>query len=81
VAALPVIWHGTQQESFDLVNAISHNCQCVFEASGVRITTCPPHEMLTHSQRCLDGLLFMRRFRARLEAQEFQESERRPAES
>ena len=66
-----VIWHGTQQESFDLVNAIARNCTCEFGLMGVRLATCAPHRMLTEDQRALNGLLFARRMNERLRHEEF----------
>ncbi len=66
----PIIWYGTQQESFDLVNAIARNCSCEFGVMGVSLTTCEPHRMLTEDQRALDGLLFARHIADRLRAEE-----------
>src|ERR1700730_14970897 len=66
-----VVWHGTQQESFDLVNAIARNCTCEFGLMGVRLATCAPHRMLTEDQRALNGLLFARRMAERLNREEF----------
>jgi hypothetical protein len=66
-----VVWHGTQQESFDLVNAIARNCTCEFGLMGVRLATCAPHRMLTEDQRALNGLLFARRMAERLQREEF----------
>ena len=66
-----VVWHGTQQESFDLVNAIARNCTCEFGLMGVRLATCAPHRMLTEDQRALNGLLFARRMQERLQREEF----------
>jgi hypothetical protein len=66
-----VVWHGTQQESFDLVNAIARNCTCEFGLMGVRLATCAPHRMLTEDQRALNGLLFARRMKERLQREEF----------
>jgi hypothetical protein len=63
-------WHGDQIESFELVNAISRNCECVFGPMGVRVTTCAPHRGLSEDQRWLNGLVFMRRQRAKLRAEE-----------
>jgi hypothetical protein len=65
------VWHGTQQESFDLVNAIARNCECEFGLMGVRLATCAPHRMLTDDQRALDGLLFARHMAERLRREEF----------
>ena len=69
--ASQVVWHGTQQESFDLVNAIARNCTCEFGLMGVRLATCAPHRMLTEDQRALNGLLFARRMQERLRSEEF----------
>jgi hypothetical protein len=74
--AVQVVWHGTQQESFDLVNAIARNCTCEFGLMGVRLTTCPPHRMLTEDQRALNGLLFARRMQERLQREEFSRAKR-----
>src|ERR1051325_10939270 len=68
---MQVVWHGTQQESFDLVNAIAHHCSCEFGLMGVRLATCAPHRMLTEDQRALNGLLFARRMSERLRHEEF----------
>jgi len=70
MASLPVIWHGTQKDSNDLVNAIAHNCACEFGLMGVRMATCGPHAMLIEDQRALNGLLFARRIADRLRKEE-----------
>jgi len=67
---MQVVWHGTQQESFDLVNAIARNCTCEFGLMGVRLATCAPHRMLIEDQRALNGLLFARRMAERLRREE-----------
>ncbi len=66
-----VIWHGTQSETFELLQALSRNCSCVVTAEGVRLSTCAPHQMLVNEQRAIDGLLFARRIRERLQGEEF----------
>ena len=66
-----VIWHGTQQESFDLVNAIARNCACQFGLMGVRLSMCGAHQMLSEDQRALDGLLFVRGMARQLWFEEF----------
>ena len=76
-----VVWHGTQQESFDLVNAIARNCTCEFGLMGVRLATCAPHRMLTEDQRALNGLLFARRMQDRLRREEFEPMTARGAHS
>jgi hypothetical protein len=73
-----VVWHGTQQESFDLVNAIARNCTCEFGLMGVRLATCAPHRMLTEDQRALNGLLFGRRMAERLNREEFSRARTNP---
>jgi hypothetical protein len=77
--AMQVIWHGTQQESFDLVNAIARNCTCEFGLMGVRLATCAPHRMLTEDQRALNGLLFARRLAERLRREELSRAKTTPA--
>ncbi len=66
-----ITWHGTQQESFELVNAIARNCGCEYGLMGVRLSTCSSHQMLSEDQRALDGLLFVRRMAKRLWSEEF----------
>jgi hypothetical protein len=69
--ATNVLWHGTQTEALELLQALSRNCSCVVTAEGVRLTTCAPHDMLSSDQRAVDGLLFARRIAARLQSEEF----------
>jgi hypothetical protein len=66
-----VLWHGTQNEALELLQALSRNCSCVVTAEGVRLSTCSPHDMLATDQRAIDGLLFARRIAARLRGEEF----------
>ena len=70
-----VLWHGTQQDSFELVNAIARNCTCEFGLMGVRLSTCSAHRMLVEDQRALDGLLFVRSLAERLQREEFSTEE------
>ena len=70
-----VVWNGTQEESFALVNAIARNCTCEFGLMGVRLSTCAPHRMLTEDQRALNGLLFARKMLDRLLREEFSSAE------
>jgi hypothetical protein len=66
-----VLWHGTQTEALELLQALSRNCSCVVTAEGVRLSTCAPHQMLSSDQRAVDGLLFGRRIATRLREEEF----------
>jgi hypothetical protein len=66
-----VQWHGTRTEGLELVQALSRYCACVFNAQGLRISVCAPHEMLCSDQRAIDGLLFSRHIVARLRTEEF----------
>jgi hypothetical protein len=66
-----VLWHGTQPEALELLQALSRNCSCVVTAEGVRLSTCAPHEILSGDQRAVDGLLFARRIAERLRSEEF----------
>ena len=65
-----IVWHGTRQESLELLHAVRQHCTCEVE-QGRMVTTCPAHTMLARDQRAVDGLLFMRRMVARLLAEEF----------
>ena len=69
-----VLWHGSQTEALELLQALSRNCSCVVTAEGVRLSMCPPHQMLSSDQRAIDGLLFARCIAARLLAEEFNPS-------
>src|SRR5207248_11798173 len=69
--ATSVLWHGTQTEALELLQALSRNCSCVITAEGVRLSTCAPHEMLSSDQRAIVGLLFARRIATRLRTEEF----------
>jgi len=71
VVATQPIFHGTHEESTDLVNAIARNCTCEYAVMGARSTTCAPHRMLLEDQRALDGLVWIRRDVSRLRAEEF----------
>jgi hypothetical protein len=76
--ATSVLWHGTQTEALELLQALSRNCSCVVTAEGVRLSTCVPHEMLSSDQRAVDGLLFGRRIAARLMREELLPVETEP---
>jgi hypothetical protein len=77
--ATSVLWHGSQTEALELLQALSRNCSCVVTAEGVRLSTCAPHQMLSTDQRAIDGLLFARRIAARLRSEEFHPSQSRLA--
>jgi hypothetical protein len=79
--AISVLWHGTQTEALELLQALSRNCSCVVTAEGVRLSTCAPHEMLSSDQRAIDGLLFARRIAAALRSEEFHPAETEVAAS
>jgi hypothetical protein len=51
--ALHTIFHGSQEQSYELSVAIKHNCTC----GTSRV--CGPHQAILE-QRFLDGLLFAR---------------------
>src|SRR5438067_742782 len=73
--ATSVLWHGSQTEALELLQALSRNCSCVVTAEGVRLSTCAPHQMLSSDQRAIDGLLFARRIAVRLRSEEFHPSQ------
>lgn len=62
------IWHGTEQESVELLDIMRQWCTCPTLESGER--RCAAHEMLLE-QRTVDGLLFARRIVERLIVEEF----------
>ncbi len=64
------IWHGTETEGAELVAAINRNCTCQYTPQGVRLSTCGVHTAFVTDQRWLDDMLFMRRIRDHLNAQE-----------
>ena len=65
-----IVWHGTRQESLELLHAVRQHCTCEME-QGRMVSTCAAHLMLVRDQRAIDGLLFMRRIAERLLAEEF----------
>jgi len=65
-----VSWKGTTEEALALLQALQVHCECPREQDRTT-AACPSHAMLTHDQRAIDGLLFMRRMAARLLAEEF----------
>ena len=65
-----IVWHGTQSQSKELLQAVARNCTCERRV-GVCVSMCVPHKALTE-QRWLDGLLFMRSRRHQLLQQEMQ---------
>jgi hypothetical protein len=66
-------WNGTTDEALALLQALAAHCTCQMRA-GRTIASCPGHLMLTHDQRAIDGLVFMRRMAARLLTEEFHAS-------
>ena len=65
-----ILWHGTRQESLELLHAVRQHCTCEVE-NGRMVTTCAAHAMLARDQRAVDGLLFVRHMAERLLAEEF----------
>jgi hypothetical protein len=53
-------FHGTQDETRELMEAIARNCECQFDEAGAVVNLCHPHKMLLTDQRALDGMLVMR---------------------
>jgi len=66
------VWHGTESERLDLLQAIARNCECQVDNMGVQLEACASHRMLVRDQRGLDGLLFARRIAGALKRQEFE---------
>ena len=65
------MWHGSTDEYSELLSAIGRHCTCSLGPTGERSATCAPHHMLRAEQRALDGLLFARRMRSRLQREEW----------
>ena len=78
-ARTKTIWNGTRAEALQLLDIISSNCACEFDALKVRRSTCSVHRILTEEQRTLDGLLFARHMAERLLVEEFLIEEATPA--
>lgn len=64
-----VIWKGTDSEGSELRAILERNCTC--SENGGRRILCPGHDALVHSQKFVDGLLFIRSRREKLNAEEF----------
>jgi hypothetical protein len=69
---MTIVWHGTQAESTDLMQAVARNCACEFRV-GVCVRRCAVHRGLT-DQRWLNGLLFMRSRRDQLRQEEMMDA-------
>ncbi len=65
------VWHGTQAELGDLLSALERHCTCQKQPDGQILSVCGPHRLLSEGQRELDGLVMVRRLRARLLAEEW----------
>jgi hypothetical protein len=57
-----VIFHGTEAEARELLEAIRRSCTCCLHSNGQPDGSCSAHRVLA-DQRALDGLLFVRRER------------------
>jgi hypothetical protein len=68
-----ITWHGTREESLELLHAIQQHCTCEID-SGRMLAVCAAHAMLARDQRAVDGLLFMRQIAERLLHEEFDTS-------
>jgi hypothetical protein len=65
------VWHGTEREAAELLEALQHHCACRTDARNARLATCAVHHMALTDQRALDGLAWMRRMVDRLRSEEF----------
>jgi hypothetical protein len=74
-----ITWNGTTDEALALLHALREHCQCTVD-QGRTDSACASHAMLTHDQRAIDGLLFMRRLAARLLAEEFDAAAKPPVQ-
>jgi hypothetical protein len=62
-------WHGTEEEWGALLDAVDLHCACLYTSMGTPLRRCVAHSIL-QDQRALDGLLWMRRLRTRLQREE-----------
>lgn len=75
-----VVWHGTDTEALALLAALDAWCrqpegrtgqQCRHGWTPQQTAVCPAHRAFSQDQRYLDGLVYMRRLRERLIAEEW----------
>jgi hypothetical protein len=71
MSGVTTVWHGSNHERVELIEAVSHNCDCTY-AMGVRAKRCAAHEMLEEDQRAIDRLVFIKRIAKRFSEQEFE---------
>jgi hypothetical protein len=74
VGVSAIVWHGTEDDALDLMNALARNCTCELGPEGERVVTCAAHQVIA-DQRALDRLLFARFIADRLRSQEWSEQE------
>jgi hypothetical protein len=65
------VWHGTEEQTLALLQAVEHNCNCRRRRGKEGRSFCDAHLMLMSNQRALDGLLFVKGLAARLRAEEW----------
>jgi len=67
-----VVWRGTNEEAYDLIQAIENNCDCKWtdDTKTQRIWTCDVHTAFIKDQGWLDRLLIQRRNAEILKGQE-----------
>ena len=69
--AIPqTVFHGDEDETKAIVEAVANNCACTY-TDGIVTGQCAPHHMLVTDQRALNGLVWMRRAVSRLRREEF----------
>lgn len=69
MAPTVLVFHGTQAETNDLAAAVANHCTCATAAVVGAAASCGSHALLL-DQHTLDRLLFARRIRATLLAEE-----------
>lgn len=65
-----VTWNGTDAEGAELLHVLQENCTCTRWTSGAVREMCAGHKALTTEQRFNDGLVYARRMRDCLRAEE-----------
>lgn len=52
---------GSRSEAARMLEAMAHNCSCLYDESGVRTWTCDPHNALVREPRFVERLIEARR--------------------
>ena len=68
---MTVIWPGNDEEKSEVLVAIGHHCECVYDSeTNEKTSSCPSHLALVNDQKFVDGLVFYRRISECLKREE-----------